>query len=89
MVTTYSNLNWNSNYMWMLQQNSYPTLTRWAIDMLLDWSRHDPVSQKEIDRNEQVYLIQNNRNPFIDFPELCEYIWGDKMGQAFPGERPG
>ncbi len=83
MVTTYSNLNWNSNYMWMLQQNSYPTLTRWAIDMLLDWSRHDPVSQKEIDRNEQVYLIQNNRNPFIDFPELCEYIWGDKMGQAF------
>ena len=46
-------------------------------------SRNDPVSQKEIDRNEAVYRIQNNRNPFIDYPQLAEYLWGDKKGEAF------
>jgi endonuclease I len=47
----------------------------WAIDMLLDWSDNDPVSQKEIDRNNAVYGIQGNRNPFIDHPEYAHIIW--------------
>jgi len=44
------------------------------------------VSQKEIDRNEAVFGFQNNRNPFIDMPELADYLWGDKKGEAF---KPG
>ena len=36
----------------------------------------DPVSEKEIKRNEAVYKIQNNRNPFIDHPEAVDKIWG-------------
>jgi len=83
MVTCYQNLTWNSKYSWMLQSNTYPTLKPWAVDLLLRWSHDDPVSQKEIDRNEQVYAIQNNRNPFIDLPGLEQYIWGEKMGQKF------
>ena len=47
----------------------------WAITMLLNWSDNDPVSQKEIDRNEVVYGIQGNRNPFIDHPEYAHLIW--------------
>jgi hypothetical protein len=43
----------------------------------MKWHRQDPVSQKEIDRNNAVYDIQDNRNPFIDYPYLAEYIWGD------------
>lgn len=58
-------------------------LTSYAIDLFLTWSRNDPVSQKEINRNEAVYLKQNNRNPFIDFPGLEEYIWGNKTSQLF------
>ncbi len=58
-------------------------LTPYAIDLFLTWSRNDPVSQKEINRNEAVYLKQNNRNPFIDFPGLEEYIWGNKTAQLF------
>ena len=42
----------------------------------------DPVSQKELDRAVQVNKIQGNRNPFIDYPELAEYIWGNKQGTA-------
>lgn len=58
-------------------------LTPYAIDLFLTWSRNDPVSQKEINRNEAVYVKQNNRNPFIDFPGLEEYIWGNKTAQLF------
>lgn len=85
MVTCYSNLTWNTRYMWMLQQNDYPTLTSWAVNLLLKWHREDPVSDKETNRNEAVYRIQNNRNPFIDHPELVEYIWGDSKSRPYPG----
>ena len=62
---------------------SNPTnLTTYALNFLLQWHRDDPVSEKEIDRNQGVYGEQNNRNPFIDYPELVEYIWGDKVGQT-------
>ncbi len=81
MVTCYQNMTWK--YTYMTQNNTYPTLQPWAVNMLLRWAKEDPVSQKEIDRNEAVYRIQNNRNPFIDFPHLCEYIWGDRKGELF------
>lgn len=69
---------WNSK---MLAGNSYPAFSSWAINLLLKWHREDPVSQKELDRQEVVYGAQHNRNPFIDHPELAEYIWGNKKGQ--------
>jgi len=62
--------------------SSKTNLTTYAQNLFLKWHRNDPVSQKEIDRNQAVYGIQHNRNPFIDYPELVEYIWGDKKGQA-------
>ncbi len=61
----------------MLAGNSYPAFTSWAVNLLLKWHRQDPVSAKEIKRNEAVYSAQKNRNPFIDHPELAEYIWGN------------
>lgn len=81
IATCYQDLTWK--YTYMVQNGAYPTLRPWAYEMLLDWARRDPVSQKEIDRNEAVYLIQGNRNPFIDFPELAEYIWGTKSAETF------
>ncbi len=67
----------------VLTGNTYPSLTPWFYNLMLKWHRNDPVSQKEIDRNEAVYKHQNNRNPFIDYPELAEHIWGNKMSEAF------
>ncbi len=81
MATAYQDQTWK--YTYMVSQNTYPTLSAWAVEMLLKWHRQDPVSDKEKRRNEMVYKIQNNRNPFIDYPELAEYIWGNKKGQAF------
>ncbi len=53
----------------------YPSYDGWYIQMLYKWHTNDPVSQKEIDRNNAVYAIQNNRNPFIDHPEYVALIW--------------
>ena len=48
----------------------------WAMTMLLRWHKLDPVSQKEIDRNNVIYNdYQHNRNPFIDHPEYADMIW--------------
>ena len=70
----------------MLAGNSYPVYKTWAVNLLLKWARQDEVSQKELDRNEAIYSFQHNRNPFIDYPELIEYVWGNKVGQAwYPG----
>ena len=52
----------------------------WAISMLLTWHANDTVSQKEIDRNNAIYNIQHNRNPFIDHPEWVWNIWGPNVG---------
>ncbi len=43
---------------------------------MLKWHRQDPVSQKEIDRNEAIYKVQHNRNPYIDNADYAEYVWG-------------
>ncbi len=48
----------------------------WAIQLLLRWNEQDPVSQKEIDRNNAIYNdYQHNRNPFVDHPEYARMIW--------------
>ncbi|WP_339755200.1 endonuclease [uncultured Winogradskyella sp.] len=50
---------------------------------LLDWHRNDPPDDFEMNRNNIVYNWQFNRNPFIDQPEMIEYIWGDNIGDAW------
>lgn len=57
-------------------------LTKKAVVLLMKWHREDPVSQKEIDRNNGIQATQGNRNPFIDYPYLAEYIWGEHAGEA-------
>ena len=66
-----------------LDGNAYPGLSEWQLKMLMRWAKNDPVSEKETNRNNAVYGIQQNRNPFIDYPGLEEYIWGDKKDVAF------
>ena len=85
MVTCYKNElpSWPGSPNLDYRTNNYKAFSTWTINMLMEWTRLDPVSEKEIKRNEAVYGIQRNRNPFIDHPELAEYIWGDKQGQPW------
>lgn len=88
MVTCYEEKlpDWYRNYPEVtptLDGNKYPGLSPWQLDMLMKWAQKDPVSDKEVQRNNAVYSIQKNRNPFIDYPELEQFIWGDKQDVAF------
>lgn len=82
MVTCYESrvASWSCD---MLAGNDYPAYKQWAIDMLLRWAKNDPVSQKEIDRNNAVFGIQGNRNPYVDYPGLEQYVWGSMTDVAF------
>ena len=57
-------------------------LTKYGVALLMKWHRQDPVSQKEVDRNNGIQQTQGNRNPFIDYPYLAEFIWGEKAGES-------
>lgn len=82
MFTCYQDLTWK--YTWMnYEKSTYPTLKPWAVELLLKWHRQDPVSTKEVNRNNAVYEIQGNRNPFVDYPQLAEYVWGDSTSYVF------
>lgn len=81
VATVYDDINWVVEYMY--EPTAYPTLKGWALDMLLEWHRNDPVSSKEVDRNNNVEKQQGNRNPFVDFPALAEFIWGNRSGELF------
>ncbi|MBP3670821.1 MAG: endonuclease [Bacteroidaceae bacterium] len=67
---------------------SFPHLDEWTRVMMLRWHQLDPVSQKEIDRNDAVYATrQGNRNPFVDYPELVDLIFGSETSTPFtPGD---
>ncbi|MDE6296883.1 MAG: endonuclease, partial [Muribaculaceae bacterium] len=58
-------------------------LQPWAYNLMLAWNVADPVSEKEINRNNGVQKEQGNRNPFIDLPDLGDYIWGSKKNEAY------
>ncbi len=51
------------------------TIQPWAVCLLLKWHHQDVVSTKEINRNNAIYKIQHNRNPFIDYPEYADSIF--------------
>jgi endonuclease I len=67
----------------ILAGNTYPAYKVWFYTMMVQWADQDPVSQKEITRNNAIYAVQKNRNPYIDHPELVDFIWGSKKGQAW------
>ena len=84
-VTAYADLPFgagNREYQRYLCDSTYLVFKPWLVDVLLDWHRNDPVSRKEIERADAIYQIQGNRNPYIDYPELVEYIWGTKKGEC-------
>jgi len=60
----------------VLNGTSDQVYEEWYLEMIIEWHTNDPVSQKEMDRNDAVYAIQANRNPFIDHPEFVVQIWG-------------
>ncbi len=81
MATRYEDViaGWEANDAngdFMLDGSAFPCFETWTVNMLLEWHNADPVDQKELSRNDAVYTLQGNRNPFIDHPEYVSLIWG-------------
>jgi endonuclease I len=80
MATRYENLiaGWqnNGNANEILAGNSFPVYDQWVIDLMVKWHNQDPISSKEINRNNAIYSYQQNRNPYIDSPQFVQRIWG-------------
>lgn len=87
MATAYQDYNWSGNQApQILQQGAYPTLKEWAYKLYIQWAKSDKPDLVEIKRNNDVAKIQGNRNPYVDFPNLMEYVWGDSTNIAFNPE---
>lgn len=73
MATAYQDVagNWGHHFV----SSNYTKLTSYSLNLFREWAKNDPVSEKEINRNNGIYKHQNNRNPFIDYPELASYIF--------------
>lgn len=74
---------WSSNAMFSGSLSTNYGLSDAAVQTFLKWHREDKVSAKEIARNTGVENAQGNRNPFVDYPILAEYLWGKDAGETF------
>lgn len=85
MAVTYSDLTFSSTGTQTMYANAsgYPGMKTWATTLYRQWSKQDKVDDLEVTRNNAVSDIQGNRNLFIDFPYLAEYVWGDSTAVAF------
>lgn len=82
MATRYENVigGWQGNSSSsdaVLNGSSNQVFEAWMLAMLKQWHNQDPVSQKELDRNDAAQNHQGNRNPFVDHPEFVQQIWGN------------
>ena len=86
MATCYSHMTslWTTTEGLLTVDPNSPLLMRpWVYNLMLEWAEADPLDEIEQQRCDAIYEIQGNRNPFVDYPELCQYIWGDKTDEQF------
>ena len=86
MATCYQDsiLCWSGNNVRdVLGGTAYSPILDWEMDVMKRWSQLDPVDERERARNAAAYGVQCNRNPFVDYPGLEDYVWGDKVEEPF------
>lgn len=77
IFTVYPEIGWLTDYAYMFDiAGDQPVLKDWAINLLLDWDRRDPVDSREKARNDAIYILQGNRNPFIDLKDAAHMCYG-------------
>lgn len=90
MALIYPRELWNGRALMFYTDGGWPLLTPYATGLLLDWHRADPVDDRERAENRVLAECQGNINPFVEWPEVAEYLWGDRVGEEwhFPGDDP-
>ena len=80
-ATTFTN--GTGQYVFNAEGTAYQPLQPWVLSMMMRWSEIDPVDSIEQARNDSVFVVQGNRNPFVDYPGLEDYVWGTKTEELF------
>ncbi len=65
----------NTEALQAFEPNTFPSIDIAYLKLMLKWHNLDPVSQKEINRNNAAYTFQANRNPYVDHPEYVAQVW--------------
>lgn len=86
VATVYPASAWHGDAPKFFTVAEYPGLTSFAVETYLGWHRDCPVTDAERLANDAVEKRQGNRNPFVDYPDLAEYLWGEYAGEMYPGE---
>lgn len=68
--------------------SNYTGLQPWLVNILVQWSEQDPPSTLEILRNDSVYAIQGNRNPYVDHPEWVAKVFAGTCDIPEPCQKP-
>ena len=72
-----------ATYVFDEEGTPYEPLQQWVMDMFMRWSELDPVDSIELARNEAVFRVQGNRNPYVDYPGLEQLVWGEYRDSIF------
>lgn len=83
MATVYHTSLWTPRGYMIFTSAPYPGLTAYARELLMEWHRDCPPTEREAELNRLSERLQGNVNPFVEIPELAEYLWGYKAGEAF------
>ena len=86
MATTYQHMTdeWTTTEgLLTVDPEAWTTMRPWVYELMLSWAAADPVDDIERTRNEAICGIQGNRNPYVDYPELADYVWGAHSDEVF------
>lgn len=79
----YPQIQWSNTATAILSDGDWPLLTTFGRNLLIEWSKKDPLDTRELSESAEIARIQGNENPFIAIPDLAEYLWGEDSGQGY------
>lgn len=82
MATIYPTDSWTQRAYMLMDGTDYPVLNRYGRRTLMQYHRDDLVSVEELSRSAAIAALQGKGNPFVEYPELAEYLWGDKADET-------
>lgn len=83
MATIYPADRWSGQGVNFFVDGNGLSLNGYSKQLLLQWHALDPVSDIERNRNEVISWLQGNRNPYVDYPQIVDHIWGSKSSEPF------
>lgn len=83
MAVMYPQTQWRDRGALLFTDNGWPLLTSYGKDLLGKWNADDPIDDRERAELDAIFAAQGNANPIIEIPDLFDYLWGEKAGEAY------